>query len=162
MIITVISDCHIPSIQSSIPSDVINSIQKSNMILGLGDFIDEETVCFLKGFSAPFYGVLGNSDRYELRSFLPLKRTMDIEGINLFMTHGWGARDQLDKRIYKTFSENKPNICFFGHTHAAQDKMIGKTRFINPGTCRQGGSFAVLTINPDDKKVSCVIKKIVE
>ena len=159
MIITVISDCHIPYAQSLLPDEVIDAFRKSDLILGLGDFTDEDTVCLLNSFSAPFYGVLGNSDHYTLRSYLPVKRRIEIEQQHILMLHGWGARNELDKRIYKTLDQ-KPDICLYGHTHTPQDTMIGKTRFINPGTTRKGGSFAVLTTNPGSGSISCEIKMI--
>ncbi|MFP4461563.1 MAG: metallophosphoesterase family protein [Thermotogota bacterium] len=144
MRIIVLSDTHIPSVQSSLPEDVIHAIDTSDMILGLGDFTTEETIHFLKGYSQPFYGVLGNMDAYELRDYLPLKRTLDIEGFSVYMTHGWGSRDGLEERIYKRLPFPKPDFCLFGHSHTQTDRIIGKTRFINPGTCRKGGSFALL------------------
>ncbi len=159
MIITVISDSHIPNTQSFLPDEVINSFRSSDMILGLGDFIDEDTIGFLNSFSAPFYGVLGNCDRYELRSWLPQKRKFEIEGRTVLMLHGWGSRIDLDQRIYKIL-EKKPDICLFGHTHTMQDKFIGQTRFINPGACQKGGSFAVLTIDNQTDDIICEIKEI--
>ena len=157
MRIIVLSDTHIPAVQSYLPEDLINAIDSSDMILGLGDFTTEETIHFLKGHSQPFYGVLGNMDSYELRDYLPLKRSLDIEGYSVFMLHGWGSPNDIEQRIYKSLPSPKPDICLFGHSHNQTDTIIGKTRFINPGTCRKGGSFALLET---DREIICTFHPI--
>jgi len=157
MRILVLSDTHIPSVQSSLPQDAIDAIQRADMIFGLGDFTQEETVHFLKGFSQPFYGVLGNMDAYELRDYLPIKRLLNLEGHSLYMVHGWGSRDGLEERIYQSLPTEKPHVCFYGHSHCPTDKMIGVTRFINPGTCRKGGTVALIELG---EKIACTFQEI--
>lgn len=149
MKIIVLSDTHIPAVQSSLPEDMIKTITSSDMILGLGDFTTPDTIHFLKGYSQPFYGVLGNMDQYELRDYLPLHRTLTIQDFSLYMVHGWGSPNEIEQRIYKTLPSSKPNLCLYGHSHKQSDTRIGKTRFINPGTCRKGGSFAILEIQEE-------------
>ena len=157
MKIIVLSDTHIPSVQSSLPEDVVKAINTADMILGLGDFTTEETIHFLKGYSQPFYGVLGNMDTYDLRDYLPLHRILDIQGYSVYMVHGWGSPNEIEQRIYKTLPSPKPNLCLYGHSHKQSDNYIGKTRFINPGTCRKGGSFAILEI---EKEINCTFHPI--
>lgn len=159
MKIIVLSDTHIPSVQSSLPEDVIKLIETSDMILGLGDFTTAETVHFLKGYSQPFYGVLGNMDHYDLRDYLPIHRLIDIKGFSFYMIHGWGSPVELEQRIYKTLPSTKPNVCLYGHTHKKSDHLIGKTRFINPGTCRIEGSFALFEVEEEIKCTFHPIKK---
>ncbi len=157
MRILVLSDTHIPSIQSSLPQDIIDAIQRADMIFGLGDFTQEDTIHFLKGFSQPFYGVLGNMDAYELHDYLPVKRLLHLEGHLLYMIHGWGSRDGLEERIYHSLPADKPSICFYGHSHCPTDKMIGDTRFINPGTSRKGGTFVTVELGV---KIMCTFHEI--
>jgi len=157
MRIIVLSDTHIPSVQSSVPEDVLNAIDQSDMILGLGDFTTEETIHLLKGYSQPFYGVLGNMDAYELRDYLPSHRTLDIQDYSVYMVHGWGSPNEIEQRIYKTLPSPKPNVCLYGHSHKQSDNLIGKTRLINPGTCRRGGSFALLDIG---EEITCTFHQI--
>ena len=157
MTITVLSDSHIPSVQSALPVDVIKAIEQSDMILGLGDFTTAETIHFLKGYSQPFYGVLGNMDGYDLRDYLPLHRTLNIQDHTIYMIHGWGSPNEIQQRIFQTLPSPKPEICLYGHSHQQSDLQIGKTRMINPGTCRKGGSFAVLEIG---QTIQCAFRSI--
>jgi putative phosphoesterase len=157
MKIIVLSDTHIPSVQSSLPEDAIKAINTADMILGLGDFTNTDTIHFLKGYSQPFYGVLGNMDDYDLRNYLPVHRTLDIQGYSVYMIHGWGSPNEIEQRIYKTLPSPKPKLCLYGHSHKQSNNYIGKTRFINPGTCRRGGSFAILEIQ---KEINCTFYPI--
>src|SRR6056297_1507186 len=157
MKIIVLSDTHIPSVQSSLPEDVIKAIETSDMILGLGDFTTAEPIHFLKGYSQPFYGVLGNMDTYDVRDYLSIHRIINIQVFSFYMVHGWGSPVELEQRIYKTLPSKNPTVCLYGHTHIKSDNQIGKTRFINPGTCRKGGSFAIIVV---EKEIKCTFHPI--
>jgi len=157
VVITVLSDTHIPRVQNSLPGEVVHAIEEADAIIGLGDFIDEETLFYLNSFGKPVYAVLGNMDRYELRSRLPLRKTLELNGFRIFMTHGWGAPNGIEKRIFNTLDKPLPDLCLYGHSHVASDSTLGSIRFINPGTCRRGGGYAVLKL---EKEIVCDFFKL--
>ncbi len=90
-----------------------------------------------------FEAVAGNSDGYDLAAELPPLLERDLCGLRLAVTHGWGPRPGLAARIAKAFA-GRCDLVFFGHSHAAEDVVIGGMRLVNPGSCSPGGSLALL------------------
>jgi len=155
MKLTIFSDTHIKYFNGTFPKEFIESCNSADMTIGLGDYTCEDFYLYIREISNSYRFVLGNCDDYTLRNYLPVSEKIQIEGYCLFLTHGWGSRDGLEKRIYSSL-DYEPDIVLFGHSHSFTDKIIGKTRFINPGSCIKGGSFIEMTL---DKKGIQIIKK---
>lgn len=94
-----------------------------------------------------FQAVAGNSDAYDLAATLPQKLDLPLPGARVTMVHGWGPRPGLAERIATVFA-GRYDLVFFGHSHAAEDVTHAGIRLINPGSCRPGGSLALIDWDP--------------
>ncbi|AIY87245.1 MULTISPECIES: metallophosphoesterase family protein [unclassified Thermotoga] len=140
-----ISDSHVPVRMASLPDEILNSLKEYDGVIGLGDYVDLDTVILLEKFSKEFYGVYGNMDYPDVKEHLPFSKVLLVEGVTIGMCHGWGAPWDLKDRLLKVFNE-KPQVILFGHTHEPEDTVKSGVRFLNPGSLAEG-SYAVLELD---------------
>ncbi|PLV59814.1 metallophosphoesterase [Thermotoga sp. KOL6] len=152
----VISDMHIPVRMANLPDEVLDYLKDYDGVIGLGDYVDLDTVILLEKLSKEFYGVHGNMDYPDVKEHLPFSKMLLIEGVTIGMCHGWGAPWDLKERLLKLFKE-KPKVILFGHTHEPEDTMKAGVRFLNPGSLAEG-SYGVLII--DGGEVKFELKKL--
>ena len=81
--ILLISDTHIPTRISSIDGRILNDMENVDMVIGLGDYVDMETVRKIEAFAPKFVGVHGNMDYPEVVDYLPDRVIMEIEGFKM-------------------------------------------------------------------------------
>ncbi|KAF2957604.1 metallophosphatase [Thermotoga sp. Ku-13t] len=153
MKLLLVSDTHVPTYLRSLPNNLIELARQVDVVIGLGDYIDLNTVLELKSVARNFYGVHGNMDDIDVKDTLPQFLMVHLGGFNIGLCHGWGPPYQLRERILKLFEE-KPHVIFYGHTHFPDDSLLGNVRFINPGSFGENGSFAVVEICDSRLKVS--------
>jgi uncharacterized protein len=78
--------------------------------------------------------VCGNMDDEALQNELPERTTVEVEGVTIGLVHGWGEPKGLAKRVYQAWSEEKPDMIVFGHSHLIHHSRIGTTILFNPGS----------------------------
>lgn len=131
-----------------------------NMISAIG--IEKPDICFFLGDGErdlekvrdmypglPIYAVHGNCD---MCSMLSSKLMSNIEGVNIFATHGhlYNVKHEND---YATLAyhaaESGADIALFGHTHMQTESDYKGVHLINPGSCGVDGyaGYAVIEIN---------------
>jgi len=136
MKIGLISDTHdnIQNIRKAITSFIDKHV---NIVIHAGDIVSPETVNAFDGMK--LIGVLGNND-LEVQG---LTNAFDKIGGQLKGEFGEIKQDDLIFAVYHgTDSRRKQSLiqcCKYdvvicGHTHRTQDKQVGKTLIINPGT----------------------------
>lgn len=81
-------------------------------------------------------------------------------GKRIFLTHGhkYKVHKTLDKLRKKGVSEHY-DIVLFGHTHKIHKSKVGKTLFVNPGSCWQSNdgsppSYAIIDVVGKDVEVT--------
>ena len=129
MKIGVVSDTH----SLLIPPEVINGLNKTDMIIHAGDFCtvkDVETFSRLKDFK----GVYGNMDGADVRKILPRREILEIEGVTIGIFHGEGPRESILDAVHNAFKDRKLDVVVFGHSHQPFNKQIGGTLYFNPGS----------------------------
>ncbi len=134
--IGLISDTHFPRRGKKLPQKVISTFKEANvsLIIHAGDFEDLAVINELEQI-APVSGVHGNMCNAEVRAKYPASKILHIEDLIIGVTHGSQGPDGFYERIMDTFDNgNMPDIIIYGHTHKAEQKKIGKTLFINPGS----------------------------
>ena len=153
--ILVLSDLHIPSRLNKFPLDAIKPyIDKIDIIFGLGDYDSQIGLNNLYGFDREVYAVSGNMYDSLIKSQLPSRLKITIDGINIGLIHGWGGPWGIREKISGQF-DNVELICY-GHTHLSYLKKENDVFYFNPGSiCGPPQSFAILTI--DNKKIKANI-----
>lgn len=126
----VVSDTHLP-IAGNLPLRLLSELEKMDVIIHLGDFCDIQTYKDLQKI-APVIAVYGNMDSEELRSLLPEKKTIEIQGFNLGLIHGWGPAKNLELRVARSFQG--VDLVLFGHSHIPMFQKIDDVFVFNPGS----------------------------
>ncbi|MBN2329974.1 MAG: metallophosphoesterase [Candidatus Omnitrophica bacterium] len=128
--IGVLSDSHLPDM-NGLPLNLLGELESMDVIIHLGDFCDVETYKDLQKI-APVIAVYGNMDVPELRALLPEKKTIEIQGYNLGLIHGWGPPKNLEIRVAGVF--NDVDLILFGHSHIPLFQKIEDKYLFNPGS----------------------------
>ncbi|MGI6455436.1 MAG: metallophosphoesterase family protein [bacterium] len=126
----IVADTHMPE-AGTLPLRLFSELEKVDVIIHLGDFSDVKT---FKEFQkiAPVVAVYGNADDDELRTLLPEKKKLEVNGYTLGLIHGWGPPLNLEKRVAKVFTD--VDIILFGHSHVPLAMHIEHKLVFNPGS----------------------------
>ena len=136
MKIGLISDTH-DNIQNIEKSVLIFNDKQVSFVIHAGDIVSPEAVEAFKGVK--LIGVLGNNDKYVpelIDAFDKIGGQLkgefcEMEQDNLIFAiyHGTNLR-----RKELLIQSGKYDVVVCGHTHKVENKNVGKTLVINPGT----------------------------
>ena len=128
----VLADTHIRQGRNRrLPDVVYEELDRADVILHAGDFVEPELLDELRGF-APVHAVLGNND-HALVGRLPETDVMTLAGVPVAMVHDSGARIGRERRMARRFPGAR--VVVFGHIHAPENRagLDGQLLF-NPGS----------------------------
>ena len=133
MRIGVLADTH-----NRAPDHLLDRLQGVDELWHLGDVCAPGTLDSLYSLGVPLRIVRGNND-FEIE--WPLTLNLLRGGTNFHLIH-----------IPPKASPPSAQIVLHGHTHVPRDEMVGKIRFLNPGSAglaNKGAprSFAFLTLD---------------
>jgi putative phosphoesterase len=146
--VILVADTHIPKVGPAMPSRLLQECEGADLILHAGDLIEMSVMEKLSSL-APTRAVVGNMDLPEVKSLLPDKTVVEVEGKLVGLIHGWGPPMGIERRVLSRFSG--VDVVVFGHTHKALVDERKGTMLVNPGTPNDRRfsdrlSYAVLTI----------------
>ena len=155
MRIVVISDTHIPFSAQRLPQVVIEELKNCDLCLHAGDFIQYKVIEDISRITE-IKGVRGNMDSKRIQKTLPESRIIEAEDVKIGLTHGSGSPFDILSRVENIF-EDDVDICVFGHTHTAYDKVHKGKILFNPGSptdkfFAKSNSYGILDIK--GKKIS--------
>jgi len=133
MKIGIISDTHIPATRHKLSAELLHALEGCDMIIHAGDIIELWVLEDLKKISK-VEAVCGNMDSRKVRSSLPEKKTLNLEGKKICLMHGYGNPVILVKTLKNELLSQKPDIIIFGHSHKAMNESIDGVLFFNPGS----------------------------
>lgn len=150
MILGVLSDTHLrprggisgsSSIQEIIEDDNLNPLytvleeyfSDVDAVIHAGDITDTSLIRMLGRFGE-VYAVSGNMDPHSVRSVLPGKRIVKINGYNIGIYHGHGGPDGLSHKVRQQFKGEKLDCIVFGHSHRPYDRVEEGVLMFNPGS----------------------------
>ncbi|VEN73473.1 Phosphoesterase [Candidatus Desulfarcum epimagneticum] len=147
MKIGVISDTHLSRPNKALANLMRGPFQDVSLALHAGDLT---SISVLDAFGdLEVIAVAGNMDAHGTASSLPPSRIVEADGFRIGLTHGWGARQGLEKRIMESF-ENVDAIVY-GHSHVPANHVKNGVLMFNPGAFMGsysgslGGSVGILT-----------------
>jgi putative phosphoesterase len=130
MKVGVLSDIHLKKDDGRVQKIIDRYLSDVDMIFLCGDLI---SMAIYEMFShKKVAAVAGNMDDYTVKSSLPFKRVVEINGFKFGLIHGWGSPVQIEDKIKKEF--DNVDCIVYGHTHSAENKKKGGTMFFNPGS----------------------------
>ena len=130
MRIDVLSDTHANRIEQ-LPQKLIDTLREVDLIIHLGDYTGKGLLHDLRRLG-DFRGVYGNMDPEAIRESLPEKDVLELGGMKIGLTHGWGAPWGMSGRIGDRFKG--VDIILYGHTHFAKNEIIDGVLCFNPGS----------------------------
>ncbi|MCK4912893.1 MAG: metallophosphoesterase [Candidatus Omnitrophica bacterium] len=162
MRILVLSDTHIPVTASKLPNIIEKEAKSCDCCIHAGDYIIYPVYEVLSQWTK-IHGVYGNMDEDTIKNNLPEEQIIQLEDINLALTHGGGHPKKILEHINKKFICEAQNIDIFvfGHSHMPFDEKIDGKIYFNPGSPTDTmfapyRSYGILEINGKEIKRSII------
>jgi uncharacterized protein len=103
LLITALSDTHMPKRGRKLPKLLAEYLKISDVIIHAGDWQDLSVYKELASFGR-LEGVLGNTDSGELKGLLEEKIILEINGYRIGVVHGHGKGKTTEKRVLDAFA----------------------------------------------------------
>lgn len=133
MRLVVIADTHVPRRAKDLPAPVWHEIDRADVVVHAGDWVDESLLDAVESRAAHLIGVWGNNDGPALRRRLPEVAQADLDGLKLAVVHETGARTGRETRVDRAFPGT--DVVVFGHSHIPWDTVTAAgVRLLNPGS----------------------------
>jgi putative phosphoesterase len=136
----VLSDTHDQRVNILKAVDILNA-HKVELVIHCGDWVSPFTLKYYDGLRCPIKGIFGNNDGDKFRhtqraadakakiAYEERFLSLTLDGRKIAAFHG-DYREITDALI----TCGKYDAVFHGHNHTAENKMVGKTLSLNPGT----------------------------
>jgi len=111
--------------------DSLRLLEAADAILHTGDFTAVSVLADLERFG-PVTAVQGNMDDPELRRLLPLRTTVELEGLHIGLVHDGGPAHGRHERLRKLFPGCE--LIAYGHSHLPQVWQDAEGWIVNPGS----------------------------
>ncbi|MGY5011225.1 metallophosphoesterase family protein [Streptomyces sp. 900105755] len=133
MRLLITSDTHLPLRAKRLPDQLLAELQRADVVLHAGDWVDEATLDLLESRSRRLIGVYGNNDGPGLRARLPEVARADLGGLRFGVVHETGPAQGREARCAARFPDL--DVLVFGHSHIPWDTTApGGLRLLNPGS----------------------------
>jgi uncharacterized protein len=127
------SDTHLPRRAKTLPAQLLDEIDRADVVVHAGDWVDAATLDLLEARAARLIGVYGNNDGDELRARLPETAHAELDGLRLAVVHETGPATGRERRCAQRFPDT--DVLVFGHSHIPWDTVAeGGLRLLNPGS----------------------------
>jgi uncharacterized protein len=128
-----IADTHVPRRARDLPAQVWDEVGRADVVLHAGDWVAPELVDELEARAARLVACWGNNDGPQLRSRLPERADVTLDGLRFTVVHETGAAAGREARMSRLYPGT--DVLVFGHSHIPWDTTT-KTglRLLNPGS----------------------------
>ncbi|MFI1466461.1 metallophosphoesterase family protein [Streptomyces wuyuanensis] len=127
------SDTHVPKRARELPDELLERIERADVVLHAGDWVDTATLDLLEARSRRLVAVYGNNDGPPLRDRLPEVARAELGGVRFGVVHETGPAQGRERRCADRFPEL--DVLVFGHSHIPWDTTAqGGLRLLNPGS----------------------------
>ncbi len=169
MRIGLISDTHIPKVETALPTEIISVFKGVDLILHAGDIYDLAVLNDLECL-APVMAARGDDDEGEtvIDKRVKTKHMLTLGGKKVWLTHyrpytpistTWFPLWWEDRTDPEQNKFGKPDIVIFGHEHRTIVQRVHGVLFVNPGSptfqnyVRGLGTIGILNIDSDNVDV---------
>ncbi|HEX8497094.1 MAG TPA: YfcE family phosphodiesterase, partial [Actinomycetales bacterium] len=114
-----ISDTHVPNRARDLPHSLWTAIERADVVVHAGDWVDVALLDQLEQRSRRLVGVFGNNDHGELRRRLPEVARVELEGVRFAVVHETGDAKGRELRCAARFPD--ADVLVFGHSHIPWD-----------------------------------------
>jgi uncharacterized protein len=128
-----IADTHVPRRARDLPRQVWDEVDRADVVLHAGDWVDVALLDALLRRSARLIGCWGNNDGAQLRERLPETAEVTLDGVRFTVVHETGAAAGRDERMARRYPDTDALV--FGHSHIPWDSTAAAgLRLLNPGS----------------------------
>ncbi len=128
-----VSDTHVPLRAKRLPSELLDEVERADVVVHAGDWVDVPTLDLLEARARRLIGVFGNNDGPELRERLPEVARAELGGVRFGVVHETGPARGREARCAQRFPDL--DVLVFGHSHIPWDTGTpGGPRLLNPGS----------------------------
>lgn len=106
-------------------------LRAADAIVHTGDFTAASVLGGLRAFG-PVTAVHGNMDDSVLRSSLPARAVVEVEGLRLGVVHDGGPAVGRHERLRDAFPSC--DVIAYGHSHIPEVARLGAVWILNPGS----------------------------
>jgi len=133
MDLLLLADTHVPRVARDLPAEVWTQIDRTDVVVHAGDWIEESLLDRLSERAARLIACWGNNDGPEVRARLPETTSVTLEGVRLGVVHETGPAAGRDKRMSAAHPDL--DVLVFGHSHIPWDTTTSTgLRLLNPGS----------------------------
>jgi putative phosphoesterase len=133
MRLLLIADTHVPKRARELPGQVWREVERADVVVHAGDWVDVRLLDELVSRSHRLVGVVGNNDGPELRARLPELAAVELDGVRLAVVHETGQAKGRETRCAVAFPD--ADVLVFGHSHIPWDSVADSgLRLLNPGS----------------------------
>jgi len=130
-----LADTHVPARAKRLPDAVWREVDRADVVIHAGDWVDLATFETLDARAARLIGVWGNNDGADLRERMPEFAVEAIEGLTVGVVHETGAAAGRERRMDLAYPEAALDVLVFGHSHIPWDSRTPRgIRLLNPGS----------------------------
>ncbi len=133
MRLLLIADTHIPKRARDLPAQVWQEVERSDVVIHAGDWVDEGLLDELSARAKRLVACWGNNDSPQLRARLPECADVTLDGLRFTVVHETGAASGREARMAERYPGT--NVLVFGHSHIPWDTTARTgLRLLNPGS----------------------------
>jgi putative phosphoesterase len=129
----ILADTHVPKRAGDLPGEVWEAVDRVDLVVHAGDWVDERLLDELEARARRLVGVHGNNDHGALRDRLPEVARVEVEGVRLGVVHETGPARGREERCSAAYPDL--DVLVFGHSHIPWDTTSASgLRLLNPGS----------------------------
>lgn len=132
MRLLILADTHVPRRARDLPAVVWSEVDRADVVIHAGDWVDVSLLDALEARSAQLLGCWGNNDGPALRARLPEVARATLGGVRFAVVHETGPSTRRDERMAAAYGD--VDVLVFGHSHIPWDATSGHLRLLNPGS----------------------------
>lgn len=127
------SDTHVPTRARDLPDRLWAEVDAADVVFHAGDWMDLALFERLEERSARLVACWGNNDDDDLRTRMPERADVELDGIRFTVVHETGASKGREKRMAVQYPDT--DVLVFGHSHIPWDTVADNgLRLLNPGS----------------------------
>ncbi|MFN8032614.1 MAG: metallophosphoesterase [Mycobacterium sp.] len=133
MRLLLLADTHIPKRARDLPEPVWDEVDRSDVVIHAGDWVEVDLLDVLSDRARRLIACWGNNDGPVVRSRLPERAEVMLDGLRFTVVHETGAASGREARMAQRYPET--DVLVFGHSHIPWDTTARKgLRLLNPGS----------------------------
>ena len=133
MRLLLLADTHVPKRARALPEQVWDAVAAADVVFHAGDWVEAELFDEMAARSTRLIACWGNNDGAEVRTRMPERADVTLNGVRITVVHETGASTGREKRMAAAYPNT--DVLVFGHSHIPWDPFADNgLRLLNPGS----------------------------